>query len=590
MATTVQDLLDQILNARYGEEVRSAIHDSIEQCYTDTVSGVNAATAAASSAVSIAETAASSAYSAMNAANEAASSAREATENAETEATRASSAADRANASAEIIEDVIASATNATESVQTALTSLNETIIATNSAKDTALEKATAASTAASRANAAADSAVVAINNVTTALTNVNTAVNDANTAAADARTAKSQCDTVVASAQTAITRVDLASAAIENLTVSSENVGPTQSASATVEDVSGHKHIHFVLKQGDQGAAFKILGSAYASVSDLIEDITDPAVGDQYNVGQQPPYHVWRWTGNTEAGTSGWEDEGEFGSTISNLTNNEINTLWGGTPIQSDTSKYINHSGLFHLIYEKIVAALGTKVDKVTGKGLSTYDFDSTYRSKVNNNEAAISTLQSGKVDKETGKGLSTNDFSSSYRTMLTRDYTLIGSSTLETTAQTLTGAINELKSTIDALGSLTASNISTTGGSNVQTVLNNLTSTVSSNSGSISTNQTNITTINTKLGKLVVASASSSDFSMTNYKELSFSVAKSGYTPLAIAGYIITGTGSSFIFPYVCRLDGSTAKVNLRKYNYESGDSATTNGVTLYVLYKWV
>lgn len=49
MATIIQDVY-QIRHAVYGREVREAIADGIEQCYTDTVSGVNRANAAASAA------------------------------------------------------------------------------------------------------------------------------------------------------------------------------------------------------------------------------------------------------------------------------------------------------------------------------------------------------------------------------------------------------------------------------------------------------------------------------------------------------------------------------------------------------------
>lgn len=64
MATIVQDV-DQIRHAVYGREVREAIADGIEQCYTDTISGVNLASEAAlaaNSAANKANTAASRCY------------------------------------------------------------------------------------------------------------------------------------------------------------------------------------------------------------------------------------------------------------------------------------------------------------------------------------------------------------------------------------------------------------------------------------------------------------------------------------------------------------------------------------------------
>ena len=58
----------------------------------------------------------------------------------------------------------------------------------------------------------------------------------------------------------------------------------------------------------------------------------------------------------------------------------------------------------------------LTNKVDKVSGKGLSTNDFTSAYKTKLDN----LDTNLSAKVDKVTGKGLSANDFTSTYKTKL--------------------------------------------------------------------------------------------------------------------------------------------------------------------------
>ena len=58
----------------------------------------------------------------------------------------------------------------------------------------------------------------------------------------------------------------------------------------------------------------------------------------------------------------------------------------------------------------------LTNKVDKVSGKGLSTNDFTSAYKTKLDN----LDTNLSAKVDKVTGKGLSANDFTDNYKTKL--------------------------------------------------------------------------------------------------------------------------------------------------------------------------
>lgn len=66
--------------------------------------------------------------------------------------------------------------------------------------------------------------------------------------------------------------------------------------------------------------------------------------------------------------------------------------------------------------------AALDLKVDKVTGKGLSTNDYTDADKTKLADlpTDAEITAALAGKVDKETGKGLSTNDFTDAEKTKL--------------------------------------------------------------------------------------------------------------------------------------------------------------------------
>lgn len=65
---------------------------------------------------------------------------------------------------------------------------------------------------------------------------------------------------------------------------------------------------------------------------------------------------------------------------------------------------KYIDDNGLLYLI-QKIETWDNGKVDKVNGKGLSTNDFDATYK-------AALDNLATNYVAAVAGKGLSTNDY----------------------------------------------------------------------------------------------------------------------------------------------------------------------------------
>lgn len=65
---------------------------------------------------------------------------------------------------------------------------------------------------------------------------------------------------------------------------------------------------------------------------------------------------------------------------------------------------KYMDENGLLYLI-QKIQNWDNNKVDKVNGKGLSTNDFDATYK-------AALDNLATNYVAAVSGKGLSTNDY----------------------------------------------------------------------------------------------------------------------------------------------------------------------------------
>lgn len=102
---------------------------------------------------------------------------------------------------------------------------------------------------------------------------------------------------------------------------------------------------------------------------------------------------------------------------------------------------KYLDENGLLYF-WGKIKTALGTKVDKVDGKGLSSNDYTSDEKIKLSgidegaNNITVDSSLSStstnpvqnkviysalgNKVDKVSGKGLSTNDYTTEEKTKL--------------------------------------------------------------------------------------------------------------------------------------------------------------------------
>lgn len=368
---------------------------------------------------------------------------------AETQAGLAETAAGRANTAADSIQSGMTDIANLKIEYSNQLAALAEAINSANEAASDASASAEAASDGAREANEATGDARELINDLSSAATTANNAATAAQTATSEAqaeidrlsgmidevstnsiaahdnaeaaaaaasecRTAKTEADTARDAANTAADRADSAAEAIENLEVSSESVASNIDAEATVYDVEGNKHIHFKLKQGEPGSPFIIKGDAYATLSDLEADIVDPMVGDQYNVGSGVPYNVYRWTGTT------WEDQGPIGVQNEAITKPDIDTIFGGLEIESAARKYLNGTSLDYMIKQKLKPSIDRKVDAVTGKGLSTNDFTTSYKNKVDANAQQIAALSSGKVDAVEGYGLSQVNFSTTYRDTL--------------------------------------------------------------------------------------------------------------------------------------------------------------------------
>lgn len=578
MASSIQNLLDQILNAVYGEEVRGAIHDSIEQCYSDVstaktsadtavsnantaIANANIATASANSAATSANSAATSATNAASAANDAAetasgaqaiidrwngddgepalsttinnainsatgaaSSANSAASTANTAASTANTAASNANSAAqdtqtvinnaqgiidrwngddgetglyETITDAIDSATDAAENAtdattnaqaivnrwngndgQTALSAtINSAISNANGATSNAQAIAnrwngtdgqTALSTtinnAISNANGAATNATNAISGVNEWLANTNTVVETALNDISDAKSACEQAtygaNSAAENTRTATTRATTAAQSIEGLTTHANTIAPGTNASAEVSDVGTHKNIEFYIPKGDPGEPFKILGDAYASVNDLAAAVPNPNEGDMYNVGSQPPYTLYRWTGTV------WEDQGTIVPTLDPISDGDVDTVWDGDRLQ--VTRYLTSSGLYYLVNSKVLTALSGKVDKETGKVLSSNDFTNEYIQAIGTNTSNISVLSSTKVDKvETSPGsgqykvLSTNDYTTAEKTKLAgiaeganctvTDNTLSSSSTNPIQNQAVAAAVNTINTALD-------------------------------------------------------------------------------------------------------------------------------------------
>ena len=111
-----------------------------------------------------------------------------------------------------------------------------------------------------------------------------------------------------------------------------------------------------------------------------------------------------------------------------------------------------------------------------------------------------------------------------------------------------------------------------------------------VSALSDCVETFETIIGTYDKITGKLptfVVEAVNSSSVNINanSNSENSFSVAKSGYTPLGIVGYNIAGTGISAIAPYRMRLINSTAYYGVRNYGTAQATGVVVQASVLYV-----
>ncbi|MDE6500812.1 MAG: pyocin knob domain-containing protein [Ruminococcus sp.] len=116
-----------------------------------------------------------------------------------------------------------------------------------------------------------------------------------------------------------------------------------------------------------------------------------------------------------------------------------KVAEIVSNAPSDFDTLKEIadwieNHEDSASAMNSAISAnttAINNKVDKVNGKGLSTNDFTTAYKNKldslsnyddstIKSNISTINTSLGNKVDKVSGKGLSTYDFTKTYRDKL--------------------------------------------------------------------------------------------------------------------------------------------------------------------------
>ena len=402
MPSSIETLLNQIANARFGEQVRTAIHDSIAQCYSDVSNGVTGVEAAIQEAAEVKVRFNADA----DAAEEALSDLSEYTQTMQEkldEATGFITDWTKENGYKNKIEYDI----NAAETVVSDWTGTYKPDITT--AITNAQTYGSAAQTAANEWN---DTYKPAVDSATR---NAQTIVNSWN----DTSGYKKQIEDGILGVNTAVdewtkitppgykSQIETLIYKIENLSVKSESVGPNDAASAIISDVTDaagtHKQIKFFLRQGAPGAPFAILGHVYDTISDLLSDITNPSEGDMYTVkktgSNDPPYDVWRYTGDPDYGSyNGWENQGSIGgaASISNLSDTEVDSLWAGNTLSVTGSKYITHNGLYHLINNDtgsggIKYALNGKVDKVPGKVLTDVNFTQELSDQIGTNQTNI-------------------------------------------------------------------------------------------------------------------------------------------------------------------------------------------------------
>lgn len=379
---------------------------------------------------------------------------------ADTAANNANSKAEIANSKASIADTAANNANSKAELANNAAKNANEKAELANNASVIATEKISAMtvamkdiSSATDNANRAAHEAQTNAINAKIAEQTAKDATTLANEATSNANDATSECNAIISqakiinnNAEEATEKANKAYESIENLSITSEDVGPNSEASATLlTGQNGFKKIHIKLRQGKDGIPYVIKGKAYSTLEELKNSGIDFSVGDMYNVGSKPPYTVYRWTG------SEWESQGEIGSSLESISKDDIDDICLDKNIDVSKKRYLDISGLVNLnkeykelfngkvdkmenkglstndftdeykndikiVKDNVVSLQNDKVDKISGKSLSTNDFTTAYKNRIDENRGCVAELRNSKVDKEQGKGLSSNDFTDEY------------------------------------------------------------------------------------------------------------------------------------------------------------------------------
>lgn len=217
-------------------------------------------------------------------------------------------------------------------------------------------------------ANSAIQASTQAVTSANTALTTANTAINTANSAEETAQSAETKADNAITTANTASATATSAKNTAEGIDAKATTaLSNSQTAISTAN--SANATAQEALSQVIAGQGTKVYRDTQLLTSLDIKPIED------------------------------------------NIANN-------ATAINNEATARAN----------AVNALDNTKVDKVTGKQLSTEDYTTTEKTKLaglynyNDTEvkADISALQNGKVDKVTGKQLSTEDFTTAEKNKL--------------------------------------------------------------------------------------------------------------------------------------------------------------------------
>lgn len=204
--------------------------------------------------------------------------------------------------------------------------------------------------------------------------------------------------------------------------------------AVSTVDDISATSQNVTLLTFGQGAPTSSTPGVLKSRYFDRTNSVLYICTGS--DTSGDTPVYTWQGTGVTVDNT--------LSSASTNPVQNAILTAIIGTASLNTTAQTLTGA------VNELDSDIGNKVDKVSGKGLSTNDFTDAYKNKIGTASLNTSasdlcgaineheTDLSGKVDKESGKGLSTNDFTNAYKNK-------IGTATLNTSSADLCGAINE-------------------------------------------------------------------------------------------------------------------------------------------------